>query len=190
MLEAIDYLRRRGHTIRTDDSGVFVGISPQTESQEVTLEDIEAINALNGVVELRVIAFPGIGPEVFKRFRVFPKVRILAVHYGMPEESLRHFDKFPNVEILRVWKDVRCDHLPPLPKLRVLDLETDEDELSTDCVRSIAACRNLEEINIRYSRLSEGGAALLKSLPRLRYLVADGEVLLETGGEPAPAAVD
>lgn len=181
--DAIAFLTQRGHQLSVDESGTRISISPQTDSQEVTVEDIEAINALRNVVELRVIASGGIAPEIFSRFRVFPHVKLVVVHYQMPAESLRYFDKFPNVETLRFWADhyISCDHLPPLARLRVLHHESTEGDFSLEGVDRIAACRALEEIDI-LRPISDEGIALLRELPSLKSLIVHGDAIVAPGG--------
>ena len=57
--QAIDYLRRRGDFVDERDNGWSIKLAPDTGGLQVTTKDIEAVNALQSVVEFRVIAFEG-----------------------------------------------------------------------------------------------------------------------------------
>jgi hypothetical protein len=183
---AISFLKGRGHHLSIEDAGTSISIAPQTESQEVTVEDVEAINALTNVVEFRVIAFHGISPEVFAQFRDLPHAKLVVIHYQMPAESLQHFDKFPNVETLKFWADhyVSCEHLPPLQKLRVLHHESTEGDFTIEAVKRIAACRSLEKIEI-LRPIPDEGIAILRVLPHLKLLIVGEDTIVDTSGEQA-----
>lgn len=169
--QAIDYLRGRGNFVDERDNGLSLKLVPDTGSLEVTRRDIEAVNTLQNVVEVRVIAFEGISPLVFKQLKVLPNVKKVAIHYQMPAASIAYLNRFPNVEIIQFWADhhISCDQLPVLPKLRVLELESTQGKFSMESIRRISACRNLEEIEIILP-VPKQGVALLKSLPKLRRL--------------------
>ena len=184
--EARTKLEDRNHTLEDQDGGLLVGISPGTESQEVTPSDIRAINALKNVVEIRVIADPGISERVFKGFREYPELKTFGVHYDMPAGSLVFLDKkFPNIEKLEFWgSDISFDQLPPLEKLRVLDDDSNgATGRSIEEVKRIAASKNLEQVTIRRS-IPEEGINQLKELPNLKLLIVEGKAIV--GEAPKP----
>lgn len=186
--EAITYLIERGNDVSKIDGGKIVMLAPNTDTQEVTIEDIEAVNSVTDVVEFRVIAFFGIAPEVFEKLRVFPKVKLVAVHYQMPPETLAFFDRFPNTEKILFWADhyISCDHLPPLRKLRILHHESTEGDISMESIRRIAACKDLEEIEI-LRPVPPSGIELLTNLPKLRHLEVNETTILTDGEQNAAA---
>ena len=169
--KAILFLVERGHDVSLEDGRVKIVVLPETDSQDVTVEDVEAINRISGVSEIRIIARSGIHPDVMAKLRICPSVRKLAIHYQMPAESLKYFDRFPNVEKILFWGDdcVSCEHLPALKKLRILRLESSKGETSPESVKRIAACQNLEEIRIVVP-VSNNQIELLKGMPKLRKL--------------------
>lgn len=164
---AIEYLRQRNYGITEAENGLSLTI------EEIVAEDVPLINALRDLIEIRVVAFGGIPPDVFEQFQLFPRVREVVICYKMPAASIALLDdKFINVEILRFWdeEDVCCEALPPLPKLRLLENASSlVAPLSHESVRRIAACKNLEEV-VLHRPVSEEGMRFLFNLPKLRKI--------------------
>lgn len=182
--EAIDYLRNRGNFVSERSGGLIVELVPERGGLTVTERDIEAVNALEKVVEFRVIAFEGISPVVLKHLKVLPHVKKVAIHYQMPEASVAFLDRFPNMETLLIWGDhyVSFDQLPVLPKLRVVHHESTQGTFGMRSVQRIVACQNLEEVRIVLP-LSERDVALLKTLPKWRRLEVNDTKFVRTPRE-------
>lgn len=182
--EAIAYLLQRGHNISEVGDKTLVALSPEVKPFTITVRDIEAINALNNVTELRTLL--GITPEVFEKLRPLPELKAFAVHYAMPDKSLKYLKRFPNVEKITFWGDGygSFETFPVLQKLRVLRHEAVDGEFSIGAVRRIAACKNLEEIIIQRPIPSDG-INLLKALPNLKYLDVADTVIVDTGEQVA-----
>ena len=182
--DAADLLRSRGNHVDEDDGKTKVSLVPSVGDKSLAEADVQALNRLQGVVELRIIASEGISPTIFGKLNELPEVKLVAIHYRMPEESIRFLDRFPNVEILKFWADsfVSCEELPKLEKLRVLHHESTEGDFTMKAVERIAACQNLEEIII-LRPIPEEGIGLLKNLPHLQILEVNETVYRNNAGE-------
>ncbi len=171
---ALRYLATRGIEVEKDENGFFVSLSPNTESQKILPNDILALNALDGIHEIRVIALHGVDPEVMKLFREIRELRIFAVHYGMPDRSLMYLNKFPNIETIEIWGDgIGIHHLPVLKKLKKLDYDSANKTMISDQeIRRIIAQPSLQDVNI-LRPISKPQFDQLKGQPTLRDLHAE-----------------
>lgn len=168
---ALRYLTTRGIEVEKSDNGFFVSLSPNTESQKVLPKDILALNALDGIHEIRVIGLHGVDPEVMRLFREIPELRIFAVHYGMPDESLMHLSKFPNVETIEIWgAGIGLKHLPVLKKLKSLDYDSaNETPISDEEIKRLIDQPTLNELHI-LRPISKTQFDRLKNHPTIREL--------------------
>ena len=73
--KAVEVLESRGNLIHKGPDGTVVCLKPDAGNKEVTQVDIEGVNQLRDVVEVRIIASEGIDPEVFKELNPLPSVR-------------------------------------------------------------------------------------------------------------------
>lgn len=187
--EAIAFLEGRGHSVAHESGQTHVSLSPKDEPFKITMDDIEAINALSKVVAMRTME--GIEPEAFQRFRVFPELKQFTAHYAMPEESLKYLNRFPNVEEMRFWGDDygSFESFPAFRNLRILHHEAADGEFFMGTARRIAACRSLEEIIIQRP-IPPDGIHLLRALPNLKFLAVHETIIIDKdkqgrSGEPA-----
>lgn len=178
---AIAYLEERGHSVTAQETGGFyVSLNPDHGSDDITIDDALALNSISRLVGLRTL--PSIEPDVMQRLRVFPELKEVAVHYGLPDESIKYLNRFPNVEKMTFWGDNygTFESFPTLRYLRILHLEARYGEFTNETAKRIASCRNLEEIKIQRPIPPEG-IEFLKALPHVHYLEVANNVIIDKG---------